>query len=146
MAGNVPYKPEGYNTVHPYLIVSDASELVDFLKKVFNAEEKYRMPKPNGRIMHAEVRIGDSIIMLSEHDSGEQPFPAMLHLYIKDPAEAYQRAVDAGATSLREPKEEFYGDLTAGVKDRFGNQWWMAAHVRDVSPEEMEQRMAQQAR
>jgi PhnB protein len=144
MTGKVHYKPEGYNTLQPYLIVSDAGGLIDFLKQAFDAEDRSRMQAPDGRIIHAEVSIGDSVVMISQHDPGEPAFTAMLHMYLPDPDEAYRRALQAGATSLREPADEFYGDRMGGVQDRFGNQWWLAAHIEDVSAEELQRRIQEQ--
>ena len=132
--------PDGYHTVTPYLVVQDVAGLIDFLERAFDAEETERMQSPDGPIMHAEVRIGDSVVMMGEAGEDTPPMPAMLHLYLEDADAAYQRALDAGATSLREPEDQFYGDRTAGVKDDFGNQWWLATHIEDVTPEEMQRR------
>ncbi len=132
--------PEGYQTVTPYLTVKGATQLIDFLKRAFGAEETFRMG--DDRVAHAEVRIGDSMLMLG--DAPEEPMPAMIHLYLPDVDAVYQRALKAGATSIREPENMFYGDRSAGVKDAFGNQWWIATHVEDVSPEELARRAAQQ--
>jgi PhnB protein len=133
--------PDGYHTVTPYLVVRDVAGLIDFLQQTFNATEIERMHSSSGRIMHAEVRIGDSVIMMGEAGEGNQPMPAMLYLYLEDSDAAYQRALAAGATSVQAPKDEFYGDRTAAVNDAFGNQWWMAMRVEEVTPEEMERRM-----
>lgn len=124
--------PDGYHTVTPYLIVGDVAGLIDFLQQAFDAEETERMQQPDGRIMHAEVRIGDSAVMMGEANDDVAPMPAMLHLYLEDCDDAYRRALSAGATSLREPTDEFYGDRTAGVLYAFGNQWWLATHIEDV--------------
>lgn len=137
--------PDGYHTVTPYLIVEGAEKLLDFLKQAFDAEEKVRMPKPDGSIAHAEARIGDSVVMMG--DAGEQwsPMPAAIHLYVKDCDATYQRALEAGATSLQEPANQFYGDRMAGVRDLVGNMWWISTHVEDVSEEEMAKRAEEQA-
>jgi PhnB protein len=137
--------PEGYHTVTPYLVVSGAAQLIDFMKQVFAAEELSRMARPDGTIMHAEVQIGDSRVMLGQAGGGTEPMPGMLHLYVEDTDVVYQRALQAGATSLREPEDQFYGDRIGGVADSFGNQWWLATHIEDVSPEEMARRAAAQA-
>jgi len=141
--------PEGYHSVTPYLIVKNAAGLIDFMKEALGAEETFRMPGPGGVIMHAEVRIGDSLVMLADAAGAENPpMPAMIHLYVQDADGVYKRALQLGATSVREPADQFYGDRSAGVKDAFGNQWWIATHVEDVPPEEMERRqqaLAQQA-
>ena len=132
--------PDGYHTVTPYLVVQDVASLIDFLEQAFNAGEMVRMRSPGGSIMHAEVRIGNSMVMMGEAGENNPPMPAMLHLYLEDADAAYRRALEAGATSLREPEDQFYGDRTAGVKDDFGNQWWLATHIEDVTPEEMQRR------
>ena len=140
-------KPEGYHTVTPYLIVNGATGLVEFLKKAFGATERGIMGPPGGPIMHGEVQIGDSIIMLSDGagTAESQPTRSMIHLYVDDVDAMYKRAIAAGAQSQRMPENQFYGDRSAGVVDAFGNQWWLATHVEDVSEEEMEKRMAAQA-
>ncbi len=134
--------PDGYHTVTPYLVVEGAAKLIDFMKQAFGAEERGRMGPPGGPVMHAEVHIGDSVIMLADAGGENPPIPAMIHLYVEDADATYQRALQAGATSLREPADQFYGDRSGGVRDAFGNQWWVATHVEDVSPEEMEKRAA----
>ena len=138
--------PDGYQTVTPYLVVRDVAGLIAFLEQVFGAKDKELMEGSDGSIMHAEIRIGDSPIMMGEANEEYPPMPSMLHIYLEDVDDAYQRALAAGATSLREPRDEFYGDRTAGVQDAYGNQWWMATHVEDVSPEEMQRRAEAQAR
>ena len=132
--------PDGYHTVTPYLTVKGANSLIDFIKRVFDGEETFRMG--GDTVRHAEMRIGDSMLMLGE--APDEPLPGMLHLYMPDADAVYKRALAAGATSLRAPTDMFYGDRTAGVKDAFGNQWWIATHIEDVSPEEQERRAAQQ--
>jgi uncharacterized glyoxalase superfamily protein PhnB len=135
--------PDGYHSVTPYLIVRGASQLIDFAKEVFGAEETFRMPGASGVIMHAEMRIGDSMLMLADASGADNPpMPAMIHLYMPNVDEVYGRALAAGASSLREPEDQFYGDRSAGVIDALGNRWWIATHVEDVSPEEMERRTA----
>jgi PhnB protein len=132
--------PEGFHTVTPYLMVQGASKLIDFLKQAFGAEEIFRMARPDGAIMHAEVRIGDSIVMMSEAMAEHGPMPTMIYLYVEDVDTVYNRALRAGATSLREPTDEFYGDRSGGVKDASGNQWWIATHKEDVPFEELKKR------
>jgi uncharacterized glyoxalase superfamily protein PhnB len=132
--------PEGFHTVTPYLMVEEASKLIDFLKQAFEAEEIYRQNMPDGTVMHAQVRIGDSMLMMSDATSQHKPMPSMIYLYVEDVDAVYNRALKAGATSLRKPTDEFYGDRSGGVKDQFGNQWWIGTHIEDVSPEEMEKR------
>lgn len=132
--------PEGYHTVTPYLFVRGIESLIGFLKKVFNAEEIELMRRPDGSIMHAEVKIGDSVVMMGEASESASPMPAMLYLYLEDIDRVYQQALVAGATSLQEPLNEFYGDRTAAFVDASGNQWWLAMKVEDVSKEEMQRR------
>ena len=132
--------PEGYHSVTPYLTVQGAATLLDFLKQAFAATELHRMTRPDGTVGHAEVRIGDSVVMLAEARDEWQPMPGALYLYVHDTDAAYQRALQAGATSLMEPADQFYGDRNAGVKDPVGNHWWIATHKEDVSPEELAKR------
>lgn len=132
--------PEGYHTVTPYLTVPGVARLIEFLKQAFGAEEKERMARPDGAVMHAEVRIGDSMVMLGEPSGNFSPMPAMIYLYVDDTDAAYRRALEAGATSMMEPADQFYGDRNAGVKDPSGNLWWIATHKEDVPPEEMKRR------
>lgn len=136
--------PEGYHSVTPYLIVPGASDFIEFTKRAFGAEEKERFGPP-GQIMHAEVRIGDSIIMLSDGSPEFEPTRSSIYLYVDDVDSMYQRALQAGGESLREPTDQFYGDRSAGVKDRWNNQWWLATHMEDVTAEEMQRRQAAMA-
>ncbi|MCA1552874.1 MAG: VOC family protein, partial [Chloroflexi bacterium] len=112
------------------------------LQQAFGAQETARMADPTGRIVHAEMKMGDSVVMLADASDAGGEIPAMIHLYVHDTDEMYRRALKAGATSLRAPADQFYGDRSAGVKDAFGNQWWLATHVEDVSPEEIQRRAA----
>ena len=133
--------PQGYATVTPYLCVADAAKLIEFLKQAFEAQLLFKMDGPGGRIMHAEMTIGDSRIMLGQPAPGQETH-AMIHLYLPDADAVYARALAAGATSVREPADQFYGDRSGGVRDPFGNQWHIATHIEDVTPEEMDRRMA----
>jgi PhnB protein len=132
--------PEGYHTVTSYLVVPGVTNLINFLKRAFNAAELHRMARPDGTIMHAEVKIGDSHVMLGEPMGQWPPMPCALYLYVNDTDATYKRALEAGATSLMEPADQFYGDRNAGVKDPSGNFWWIATHKEDVPPEELEKR------
>ncbi len=132
--------PKGYRTVTPYLVVSNGANLIEFLRKAFRAKELVRMPRPDGGVAHAEVKIGNSRVMLGEPMPGMELMPAMLYLYVKDVDKTYAKALKAGAVSLREPTNQIYGDRNAAVKDSFGNQWWIATHMEDVTPEEMAKR------
>jgi uncharacterized glyoxalase superfamily protein PhnB len=134
--------PDGYRTVTPYLVVRGVPRLIEFLEQAFGATETKRAARPDGSVMHAEVQIGDSLVMLGEPPASTPPMPACLHLYVVDTDALYHLALQAGATSLREPANQFYGDRVAGVQDPFGNQWWLATHVEDVSPVDMALRAA----
>jgi PhnB protein len=133
-------KPDGYHTVTPYLIVEGAADLIAFLRTAFGARELFRLGAANGMVGHAEVEIGDSRVMISDATPEHRPTPAMLHLYVDNADTAHRQAIEAGATSLQEPSDQFYGDRGGGVKDRFGNIWWVATHIEDVPPDEMDQR------
>jgi PhnB protein len=132
--------PEGYHTVTPYLIVNGAAELIEFMKRAFDAKEIMRHETPERGIMHADVQIGDSHVMLGEACPEFGPMPAMIHLYVEDVDAIYRAAVEAGATPLREPADQFYGDRSGGVKDKCGNQWWIATHKEDLSADEIRAR------
>ena len=133
--------PDGYHTITPYIIVPNAAGFIEFAKKAFDAIVKERMDGPGGSIMHAELRIGNSIMMLSDPLRDPTLRPGHIYLYVDDTDETYNKAIAAGAESLLEPADQFYGDRNAGVKDVFGNTWWIATHVEEVSREEMARRM-----
>ena len=135
--------PEGYHTVTPYLVVDNAKGLMEFLRNAFNANIRAVMDRDDGRVMHAEVSIGDSILMISDTMEGMQAQTAMLYLYLDDVDSVFQKALQAKGTSVREPKDEFYGDRSGAVRDEWGNMWWIATHVEDVDPKEMERRAEQ---
>jgi PhnB protein len=140
--------PEGYHTLTPYLAVEDAATAIEFYKQAFGAKERMRMDGPEGSIGHAELEIGDSVVMLSD------PFPqssvrppkeagtttASIFLYSEDVDAAIKQAVDAGATVEQEPKDMFWGDRFGSVADPFGHRWAIATHIEDVPPEEMAER------
>jgi len=133
--------PEGYGTVTPYLVNNGVAKVITFVKEVFDAEEIFPpMKREDGSIQHAEVRIGNSRIMLGESSGPSGPIPAMLYLYVDDVDATYRKAVQAGAISISEPKNQFYGDRSAGVKDVAGNFWYIATHVEDVPPSELDKR------
>lgn len=144
VANKVKPVPEGYHSLTPILTVEGASSLITFLKDVFDANEEEVYKGPDGRVVHAELTIGDSIIMLSDANPQFPAFGNMINVYTEDVDATYKRALAAGAISLREPSNQFYGDRTAGVKDKHGNQWWIATHIEDVSKEELERRMKAQ--
>jgi uncharacterized glyoxalase superfamily protein PhnB len=150
---NVKAIPDGYSTVTPHLVQADTVKAIEFYKKAFGAEEMYSMPGPGGAIMHAEIKIGNSIIMMADAspmDTSAQPpskvnnqHTAGLMLYVEDTDAAFKRAVDAGATAKMKPEDMFWGDRFASVTDPFGHSWSFATHIRDVTPEEIQQAMAQ---
>jgi len=150
MADKVKPIPEGYGAVTPYLIVDGAARAIEFYKQAFGAEEIFRMESSGGRVGHAEIKIGDSHLMLAdEHPEmgarGPRSFggsPISLALYVEDVDATVNRAVEAGAKLTRPVANQFYGDRTGGVEDPFGHAWYVATHVEDVSEEEMKKRAA----
>src|SRR5215510_15708529 len=120
---------EGFHSLTPYIIVRGASQFIEFAKQVFGAEEKVRVPaQERSRIMHAELRLGDSMIELSDGNEQHPPRPAAIHVYVPDTDNVYRRALDAGATSLHAVEEMPYGERSGSVKDPFGNHWYIATH------------------
>lgn len=142
MAGTVKPIPEGYPPVIPYLTIGNIAEVIEFLKRTFDAQVSYVMELPNGSIGHAEVRIGESVIMLGAASDEWKAMPSNFYMYVEDVDARYQRALEAGATVVMEPTDQFYGDRHGGVKDAAGNTWWIATHIEDVSSEELERRAA----
>jgi len=150
MATNVKPIPEGYHSVTPYLIIKGAAEAIEYYKKSFGATELFRMPTPDGKIGHAELKIGDSPIMLSdEHpDLGHVcpqtlgGTPVGIMIYVDDVDTIYKRAISGGGQEIRPLQDQFYGDRSGTLKDPFGHMWTVATHVEDVAPEEMQKRMA----
>jgi PhnB protein len=138
----INYIPEGFHTVTPYFVVPDGPAFMNFLKRAFDAEERFISNAPDGSIAHAEMRLGDSPIEFGQANS---QWPAMrlnMHLYVPDADATYRQALDAGARSIREPRDEFYGDRTAGIEDPARNIWWIATHIENVTPEELARRAA----
>ena len=134
--------PAGYGTVTPFLNINGASDAIDFYKKAFGATERFRVPGPDGKLMHAEIAIGDSVVMLS--DAMRRPATqAALHLYVKDCDALFEQALAAGATVTMPLMDMFWGDRYGQLSDPFGNLWSIATHKEDVSPEEMQKRMAE---
>ena len=132
--------PEGYHTLTPGMNLKDADKAIEFLKKAFGADEKVRVPGENGKVMHAEIKIGDSIVMLGEAIKDPvQTLNAML--YVQDCDAVFKRAVDAGAPAVQQPTVMPWGDRAGRVTDPFGNKWFIATHVEDVSMEEAMRRM-----
>ena len=140
--------PDGYRTATPYLIVKGAAEAIDFYKRAFGATEMLRMADPQGRVGHAEIKIGDSVIMLAdEHPGMGYRGPRSLGgssvsilLYLEDVDDVFERAVKAGAKAQRPVMNQFYGDRSGTLEDPFGHVWTIATHVEDVAPEEMKRR------
>lgn len=149
MSKAVSFKSEGFHTVTPSLIVNGAAAAIDLYKRAFGAEELMRMPGPNGKVMHAEIRIGDSVVMLGDEwpDMGmKAPLPnhvsGGLHIYVPDVDKAFKRALDAGCKVAMPVGDMFWGDRYGKVIDPFGHVWGLATHVEDVSPEECAHRAA----
>lgn len=141
--------PTGFRNVTPYLFIKNAARAIDYYKNVFGATERMRMPGSNGRVMHAELQIGDSIVMLAdENPSAGIKSPetvggasSSLHIYVEDVDATTKKAVQEGARLVRPVKDEFYGDRSGTIVDPFGHMWSIATHIEDVSPEEMKKRM-----
>lgn len=142
--------PDEYPRVMPYLIVDGAAAAIDFYKSVLGAGERMRMSGPDGRVGHAELELGQAVIMLADENPemgihGPTKFggtPVTLHVYVEDADAAFARALSAGATSLRPIEDQFYGDRSGQFEDPFGHRWNVATHVEDVPPDEMEKRAA----
>jgi PhnB protein len=150
MTNKVKPIPEGYHTATPYLIVKDAARAIEFYKKAFGATELMRMPGTGGKIGHAEIKIGDSPIMLADEVPGmgfRSPeslggSPISILLYVEDVDVVFSEALAAGAKVQKPVADQFYGDRSGGVTDPFGHVWYIATHKEDVSPEEMTKRAA----
>lgn len=147
----VSYIPQGYNSVTPYLVIKGAAQAIEYYKKVFGATETVRMDGPDGKVGHAELKIGDSHIMLAdENPSMGQGYssaatigasPVSLYVYLPDVDSVVDRAIAEGAKLLRPVADQFYGDRTGFFQDPFGHLWGVATHVEDVAPQEMKERM-----
>ena len=141
--------PAGYHSLTPYMTVRDANAAIDFYRRAFGAEPVMRLDMPDGSVAHAEIRIGDSIVMLSEENEQwgtKGPLtlggsPMFLMAYVPDVDAAFHRAIDAGATEVRPVANQFYGDRSGTLKDPFGHQWTLSTHVEDVSEAEAQRRM-----
>ena len=142
--------PDGYYSLTPYLVCKDAARAIEFYKRAFGAQEIVRMPGPNGQVMHAEVKIGNSMLMLSDENKERGHLsPASiggtavsLMFYTDDVDAVFSRAVSLGATTEQEPADMFWGDRMGNLADPFGHKWAIATHKEDVSPDEMQKRMA----
>lgn len=123
------HKPHGYTTVSPYLIVDGAGATIDFLTRVFGAVELRRFPDAEGKLLHAEVRIDDTVLMVADGGPGWPPIPSFVHVYVPDVDATYQRALDAGAESVQAPVQQGDEDKRGGVRDPGGTTWWIATHL-----------------
>jgi PhnB protein len=151
MADKVSYIPKGCNSVMPYLVVKGAAQAIDYYKKVFGATEIMRMPGPDGKIGHAELKIGDSLIMLADETPSMGPghisadtiggSPVSLYVYLPNVDDVVKRATAEGAKLLKPVQDQFYGDRSGFIQDPFGHLWGIATHIEDVSPKDMEERM-----
>ena len=153
MSKQVQAMPAGMHSVTPHLVCDGASAAIDFYQKAFGATDASKMPGPDGRIMHAQVRIGDSTVMLVDENRAYGMLgpkavggsPVTIHLYVDDVDTVYQRAVDAGATAKMPPADMFWGDRYGVLEDPFGHHWSIATHKREVSEAEMQQAMREMA-
>ena len=134
--------PDGFHAVTPYLLVQDAAKLIAFLEQAFGARETERTSRPDGGVMHAQVQIGDSMVMMGE-PTDHPAQPASLYLYVQDVDATYARALAAGANAVSPPADQFYGDRSGGITDPAGNTWWIATHIEDVPPDEIARRAEQ---
>jgi len=136
--------PAGFHTITPFISAKGADRLIDFVVRTFGAQELMCLTHDDGTIMHAQVRIGDSVMMLSEACGDAGPMPAVMWLYVEDADAVFDRALKAGATKITDPQDQFFGDRAGGVKDPFGNTWWIATHQEDVPEDELHRRAAAQ--
>ena len=151
MAAKVSYIPKDYNSVTPYLIIKGAAQAIDYYKKVFGATETVRMPGPDGKIGHAELKIGNSAIMLADENPSMGAgytsaatiggSPVSLYVYLPDVDEVVKRATTEGAKLLKPVQDQFYGDRSGFIQDPFGHLWGIATHIEDVSPKDMQERL-----
>jgi PhnB protein len=151
MAGKVNPVPKGASPLAPYLSVSNASEMIDFYQRALGATETYRLLMPDGRIGHAEIRIGEATIMLADEfpemgllspkSQGITRSPVAIHLYVDDVDAVYERAIAAGAVSVKAPETEFFGERNAHLTDPSGHLWFISSQIENVAPEEMQRRL-----
>jgi PhnB protein len=148
MPAKVHYQPKGYHTVTPTIIVDDAAAALDFYAKGLGAKERMRAPGPGGKIWHSEIEVGDSVVMVADEfpEMGGKSAktlgdaPGSLWVYVPDVDAAYKKAVAAGATGVRPPEDQFWGDRMSVIEDPFGHTWMLNTHVEDVKPEDMDRR------
>ena len=134
--------PEGYPAIIPYLMVPEAEKFIAFMRQVFDAKLVEQILHADGKISHGELRVGDSMIMLSEAAERHPATPVMLHFYVEDVDAVFKTAIAAGGMVLSEPAKQFYGDRSGGCQEPSGNTIWIATHIEDVSPEELQRRSA----
>lgn len=145
----VTFKPDQYHILTPYLVIRNASSAIEFYQKVFGAAEQLRMEDPSGKIGHAELKIGDSVLMLADEYpdmgfTGPEAIggsPVSLMVYVKDVDATFKHAIDLGATEVKPVQDQFYGDRAGTLKDPFGHIWTISTHIEDVSEEELHKRM-----
>ncbi|MBY0277757.1 VOC family protein [Candidatus Binatia bacterium] len=138
---SVHHVPAGHGAVSPYVVTKHVDQVIRLLCEALGGCELHRSTRTDGSVMHAEVRIDDSVVMLGEATDELPALPSMVHVYVPDCDAVYARALALGATSLRAPATQPYGDRSAGVIDAGGNQWWIATHVEDLTSEEIERRL-----
>jgi PhnB protein len=144
MATKVKPVPDGFHTITPYLVVDGAEKVIHFMKEALGAKYDHEPTKrPDGKIMHATLKIGDSMLMISDSSEQAKATNAMLYIYVPNVDATYQKALKAGATSVMEPADQFYGDRSGGVKDPAGNSWYFGTHIEDVAPAELKKRAEQ---
>ena len=141
----VKYQPDGYTTVSTYLVLDDIQSELDFVTKAFGAKEIERIEMPDGTLVHAEVRIGDTVVMMGPTKDEFGACSCMMYIYVEDTDSTYQNCLAAGAKSMMEPADQFYGDRNAGVKSPGGNLYWVATHFEDVSKEDLTKRSEKMA-
>jgi PhnB protein len=148
MPGSVSYTPQGYHNVTPAIVVHDGAAAIEFYVKGLGAKERTRALGPGGKIWHAEIEVGDSVVMVADEfpEMGSKSAktlgdsPSSLWVYVPDVDASFQRAVAAGATGVRPPEDQFWGDRMSIVEDPFGHTWMLVTHIEDVKPEDMERR------
>jgi uncharacterized glyoxalase superfamily protein PhnB len=137
---SVSFQPAEYHTVSPYLLVADAAKMIDFMQKAFDATVVERHERGDGSVGHAEVKIGDSIVMMGGVQGEWKPMQASLYVYVPDADATYARALEHGATPVMPVSKQFYGDKMGGITDPAGNVWWIATRIEDVTHDEIARR------
>ncbi len=136
-----PIRP-GYGTVTPYLMLNGVARFLEFADAAFDAVQTVRLAAPDGSVLHAEIRIGDSMLMMGEAREGWPAMPSALYLYVEDCDAVFRKALGAGADVVEEPTDQFYGDRSAGLRDEWGNLWFVATRKEDLTPDELARRFA----